>query len=124
MSSDKQYWGKEKYVNPHQELLYKTRPLYAHTDYREMRKVPEDVKEVDQVNSPDHYKGFDIECIDAMLHCFGPEEVKVFAKLNSFKYLWRSKRKGKEQEDLDKAAWYTKLSQGIDPRTGEKIDAN
>lgn len=59
----------------------------------------------EMVDHPSHYKG-KYECIDVMIECFGIEEVKSFCKLNSFKYLWRSKKKKKEKEDLEKSRWY------------------
>lgn len=58
------------------------------------------------VNHPEHYKGTNIECIDAMLSAFGIEEVIAFCKLNAFKYIWRCSKKGKCIEDLQKAKWY------------------
>lgn len=60
----------------------------------------------EQVNHPSHYQGSGIECIDAMLAAFGVEEVASFCKLNAFKYIWRSNKKGKCSEDLLKASWY------------------
>lgn len=64
--------------------------------------------EHDPVNHPSHYTGDDsgIECIDAIEVAFTPEEVSGFCKINAFKYLWRSGRKGDELEDLKKAQWY------------------
>ncbi len=71
----------------------------------------------DMVNSPDHYADAPIECIDAMTHCFGIEEVQVYAKIAAFKYLWRSKYKhGSDAEDLAKAEWYIRFANGNDPR--------
>lgn len=59
------------------------------------------------VNHPDHYNNESgIECIDAMIAAFGKEEVEVFCRLNSFKYIWRAKNKGKKLEDMEKADWY------------------
>lgn len=73
--------------------------------------------EADAVNSPDHYANAPIECIDAMTHCFGIEEVQVYAKIAAFKYLWRSKYKhGSDAEDLAKAEWYIRFANGNDPR--------
>ena len=70
----------------------------------------------DVVNSPAHYKDGDIECIDAMVAAFGIEAVKVYAKLNAFKYLWRDGKKDHAEEDLRKASWYTRFASGDDPR--------
>ena len=56
------------------------------------------------VNHPSHYAG-NIECIDAMIAAFGEEDVAKFCYINSFKYIWRHKLKGKN-EDIKKALWY------------------
>jgi hypothetical protein len=69
----------------------------------------------DMVNSPPHYSG-KIECIDAMVSAFGDEAVKVYAKLNAFKYLWRAGKKVDAEEDLMKSIWYTRFSIDDDPR--------
>jgi hypothetical protein len=70
----------------------------------------------DPVNSPGHYKTGGIECIDAMVQVFGEEAVRTYAKVNAFKYIWRHQYKGKPEEDLAKAAWYTRFANGDDPR--------
>lgn len=57
------------------------------------------------VDHPSHYNQGGIECIDAMVAAFGIEEVKIFCKLNAFKYLWRSEEKN-GAEDISKAQWY------------------
>lgn len=59
----------------------------------------------EMVNHPSHYKQ-NIECIDAMIDCFGKASTAAFCKLNAFKYIWRSDRKGKDLEDMKKAQWY------------------
>ena len=56
----------------------------------------------DIVTSPTHYIVNGLECFGVMKTVFGVEAVKIFAKLNAFKYLWRSDRKG-GKEDLQKA---------------------
>jgi hypothetical protein len=71
--------------------------------------------EKDMVNSPPHYSG-SIECIDAMVSAFGDEAVKIYAKLNAFKYLWRAGKKVDAEEDVMKSIWYTRFSVGDDPR--------
>ena len=74
------------------------------------------------VNSPSHYLSGDIECIDAMLAAFGEEQVRIYAKINAFKYLWRAgKKKGAEDTDMAKANWYLKLANGIDPRKNDEV---
>jgi hypothetical protein len=75
-------------------------------------------KKIDQVvNSPSHYLSGDIECIDAMVSAFGEDQVRIYAKINAFKYLWRAgKKEGATDTDLAKASWYTKRAAGEDPR--------
>ena len=70
----------------------------------------------DPVACPAHYTSGEIECIDAMREAFGDEALKAFCKLNAFKYLWRSGKKGSEKEDIEKAIWYLRKSIGDDPR--------
>ena len=70
----------------------------------------------DPVARPAHYTSGEIECIDAMREAFGDEALKAFCKLNAFKYLWRSGKKGSEKEDTEKAIWYLRKSIGDDPR--------
>jgi hypothetical protein len=70
----------------------------------------------DPVNSPEHYRTGGIECIDAMVRVFGDEAVRTYARINAFKYIWRHNYKGKPEEDLAKAAWYTRFANGDDPR--------
>jgi len=70
----------------------------------------------DPVNSPEHYKAGGIECIDAMIQVFGEDAVRTYARINAFKYQWRHRYKGKPEEDLAKAAWYTRFADGDDPR--------
>ena len=74
----------------------------------------------DPVNSPRHYKTGGIECIDAMIQVFGIDAVRTYARINAFKYQWRHRYKGKPEEDLAKAAWYTRFAEGDDPRKGGK----
>ena len=74
----------------------------------------------DPVNSPEHYKAGGIECIDAMVQVFGEEAVRTYARINAFKYQWRHRYKGKPEEDLAKAAWYTRFADGDDPRKEDK----
>lgn len=58
----------------------------------------------DPVNHPPHYAG-EIECIDAIRAALTPEEFRGFCKGNVLKYVWRERRKGRD-EDLKKARWY------------------
>ena len=73
----------------------------------------------DMVNRPGHYRTDEnsIECIDAMVSAFGEDEVRIYSKLNAFKYIWRvGKKAGSEDTDYAKAVWYTQRASGIDPR--------
>lgn len=72
------------------------------------------------VEWPAHYNQGEIECIDAMVAAFGVEEVAIYAKIASFKYLWRANYKGKKEQDLAKASWYLRFAQGDDPRKDRK----
>ena len=60
---------------------------------------------MDNVNHPTHYEVGKYQCIDVMEEIFGKEAVENFCLLNSFKYIWRAKRKN-GLEDLQKAQWY------------------
>lgn len=73
-------------------------------------------RDPDSVFHPAHYNQGGIECLDAMIAAFGVEAVKVYAKVNAFKYLWRAEYKGKPLEDLAKASFYLRVAQGEDPR--------
>jgi hypothetical protein len=55
----------------------------------------------DNVNHPPHYLAHPsgIECIEVTEHM-------SFCVGNAVKYLWRADHKGKDIEDLRKAAWY------------------
>ena len=59
----------------------------------------------DVVNHPPHYCVGGLECFEVMKQVFGIEAVKVFCRLNAFKYLFRSETKNGDQ-DIAKATWY------------------
>ena len=59
----------------------------------------------DPVNSPEHYRQGDIECIDAIQAALTPEEFRGYIKGNVLKYIWRERLKG-GAESLQKAQWY------------------
>ena len=59
----------------------------------------------DPVNSPEHYRQGDIECIDAIKAALTPEEFRGYIKGNVLKYIWRERLKGGD-ESLKKAGWY------------------
>ena len=77
---------------------------------------PAAVDHTDMVNSPPHYQREGLECIDAMVHAFGEDAVRTYARLCAFKYQWRADMKGKKNEDLKKAVWYLRWATGEDPR--------
>ena len=60
----------------------------------------------DMVGSPKHYNTGNIECIDAIEESMSSVAFKGYLKGNCMKYLWRYDYKGKQVEDLQKAAWY------------------
>lgn len=57
------------------------------------------------VDHPTHYNAGGIECIDAIRAALTPDEFRGFCKGNAFKYAWRERHKGGDQ-DLAKANWY------------------
>jgi len=61
--------------------------------------------EEDPVNHPPHYAQGGIECIDAIEAALTPEEFRGYCKGNVYKYLWRERHKGGDQ-DIGKARWY------------------
>ena len=70
----------------------------------------------DMVNSPSHYNQSNIECIDAIRAALGEEGFVHYCRGNSIKYNWRAGHKVDAKEDLKKAAWYSKMAAGDDPR--------
>lgn len=73
----------------------------------------------DELNHPVRYARNGVECIDIMIKIFGPEAVKIFCKLNAFKYLWRSDFKGKT-EDIKKANYYLKKYVELSSESSDK----
>lgn len=66
-------------------------------------KVANAVQAADMVNKPNHYQlPGGLECWDVLVACFGEEETKIWAKINAFTYLFRSKKKN-GKEDIRKA---------------------
>lgn len=59
----------------------------------------------DNVNHPSHYETGKFECFDVMREALGDNVVKDFCIANSFKYIYRHKRKN-GVEDIKKAKWY------------------
>jgi hypothetical protein len=60
----------------------------------------------DLVNSPAHYTGGDIECIDAIKASLTKEAFRGYLKGCIQKYIWRYENKGNPKQDLEKAQWY------------------
>ena len=64
--------------------------------------------DIETVSHPSHYnKPGRKECIDEMRERFGKTAVIHFCLLNAYKYKYRADMKGKPDEDLQKAQWYT-----------------
>jgi len=63
-------------------------------------------EEEDMVGAPKHYNTGNIECIEAIEEAMSSVAFKGYLKGNCMKYLWRYEYKGKQVEDLQKAAWY------------------
>lgn len=59
----------------------------------------------DPIN-PDHYKGKDVECIDAIKASMSSDEFLGYLRGNVMKYTWRMRQKGDPAENAHKAAWY------------------
>ena len=62
-------------------------------------------KQDDGVTSPSHYKIGKYECIEEMIEIFGVEWVKIWCRLNIYKYRYRHTDKD-GQKDIDKAGKY------------------
>lgn len=60
----------------------------------------------DMVNSPDHYKGDKIECIEYLKDNIPWEGYIGYLEGSFKKYTHRWRRKGKPLEDLRKARWF------------------
>ena len=63
----------------------------------------------DNVNHPEHYNQYGIECIQAIKASMSHLEFCGYLKGNAMKYLWRYRYKGKQKEDLEKSQWYLSL---------------
>ena len=92
---------------------------YCHNNSKfELRPNLDKIKK-DELNHPVRYARNGVECIDIMIKIFGAEAVKIFCKLNAFKYLWRSDFKGKT-EDIKKAVVYLNRYLEIDEEENNK----
>ena len=72
----------------------------------------------DAVNHPAHYCQGGIETIDVIKAKMPPERFRGFLQGNVIKYVTRAEFKGKQLEDLEKAAWY--LGRLIQELEGDK----
>ena len=64
------------------------------------------IRNMEQVNHPQHYTTYDVETLDMMIRIWGIKETISFCKLNAFKYRMRAGHKDNAQQDIDKALWY------------------
>ena len=80
--------------------------------------VSDDTPEPDMVNTPPHYKQYSFEPIDIITEVVKeyPPEIG-FHIGTTLKYLFRSPFKGKQEEDINKAAYY--LARAIKELTDE-----
>lgn len=61
----------------------------------------------DMVHSPPHYFSDNgIECVDAIEASMTEEAFNGYLKGSAMAYLWRYEKKGRANEDLQKAMWY------------------
>lgn len=67
-----------------------------------------------------HYQKAEKEPIEVMQMYFDAKELYGFCKGNALKYILRSRFKGTELKDMEKALQYTKWA--VDVLKGEKID--
>lgn len=72
---------------------------------RVIRSLPEAVDENDPVNHPQHYKYESFEVITVLREAF-PDDPLLW---QVGKYLLRAKKKGREQQDLEKARFYLNM---------------
>jgi Protein of unknwon function (DUF3310) len=59
-----------------------------------------------EINSPEHYQGNNIECIDAIKAMVGHYGFITYLQCSVMKYLWRFAAKGNPVQDLKKAEWF------------------
>lgn len=68
------------------------------------------------VLSPSHYTHGGTETIDFIRAKLTPDEFRGFCKGSIIKYLSRANLKGNEEQDYAKAAFYSRMLAGDDPR--------
>lgn len=70
----------------------------------------------DKILSPSHYHRDGIECIDAMKQVFGEDAMKLWGRMQCFKYMWRHRYKEDEESDMKKHLFYSLVAAGYDAR--------
>lgn len=81
---------------------------FLSTRFEESLKSDEKPKAEDVVNNPSHYKGNKgIETIDFIENVLTREEFIGYLRGNVIKYQSRANLKGRKEEDLKKAKWYS-----------------
>jgi hypothetical protein len=66
--------------------------------------------------NPAHYKSGGIEAIDYIRAKLTPAQFEGYLRGNILKYLSRAGSKGEALQDYAKAAWYSRMLAGDDPR--------
>lgn len=79
-------------------------------------KLPIEGNKKEQVNHPEHYNAYDIECIEMMRRIWGDEAVRTFCKLNAFKYRMRMGRKDDIRQDYAKEQWYLDMARRLETK--------
>ena len=85
-------------------------------------RAPDEKKEYEEVNHPDHYNQYDVEVIDMMERVFGTLETAIFCKLNAYKYRQRMGNKPGQDlfKDLAKEKWYLAKTKELKDKLGIK----
>lgn len=101
------YWkdGDEKDIKHRRYCAFKCWWLSDMSYSQEETKAPVRTDN-DAVNHPYHYCQGGIETIDVIKAKISPERFRGFLQGNVIKYVTRAEFKGKQLEDLKKAAWY------------------
>lgn len=107
MKCIERYWDDDDCAAPDNALDEALRAIGAHDPGVELES--KNTAEADLVKHPSHYcREGAMECFDEMILIFGPEEAMIFAKLNAWKYRYRSAAKNGEQ-DIEKSDQYMRM---------------
>lgn len=60
----------------------------------------------EQVNHPNHYNDYPIECIEMMCRIWGNEAIAQWCEITAFKYRMRLGHKDAIEQDMAKEQWY------------------